>query len=95
MGKIAAELADQVFITTDDPHSEDPQGIIDEISTGKNGEKILDRKQAIEKALRSAQKGDVVVIAGRGHEKYQDFNGKKVELDDREAARQIIKSRAG
>jgi UDP-N-acetylmuramoyl-L-alanyl-D-glutamate--2,6-diaminopimelate ligase len=94
MGRIAAELADQVIVTTDDPHSEDPQRIIDEITTGKNGEKILDRKQAIEKALRSAQKGDLVVIAGRGHEKYQDFNGKKVELDDCEAARRSLKDRA-
>ncbi|MBI5699490.1 UDP-N-acetylmuramoyl-L-alanyl-D-glutamate--2,6-diaminopimelate ligase [Candidatus Saganbacteria bacterium] len=90
MGRISVELADWVFITTDDPHSEDPQKILDDI-TGR-GEKIIDRKQAIEKALLSARKGDIVVIAGRGHEKYQDFNGKKVELDDREAAREILGS---
>jgi len=95
MGRIAAELADQVIITTDDPHSEDPQVIIQDILKGitNYGLRITnetDRRKAIEKALRQAQKGDVVVIAGRGHEKYQDFNGKKVELDDREAAREIL-----
>ena len=46
-------------------------------------EKIIDRKKAIEKALQSAEKGDTVLIAGRGHEKHQDFNGKKVEIDDK------------
>lgn len=97
MGQIAAELADRVFITTDDPHSEEAEKIIGEIEHGTQNtehrtqvESIVDRRQAIEKALGLAQKGDVVVIAGRGHEKYQDFNGKKVELDDREAARQIL-----
>jgi len=113
MGKIAAELADKVFITTDDPHSEDPQVIIQDILKGITNPSALlgmlslskhyelritnevDRRKAIEMALGQAQKGDLVLIAGRGHEKYQDFNGKKVELDDREAAREIIKSKAG
>ncbi|MFA4905308.1 MAG: UDP-N-acetylmuramoyl-L-alanyl-D-glutamate--2,6-diaminopimelate ligase [Candidatus Margulisiibacteriota bacterium] len=99
MGKIAADLADKVFITTDDPHSEEAEKIIVEIEHGTRNtehraqvETIIDRRSAIEKALRSAQKGDLVVIAGRGHEKYQDFNGKRVELDDREAAREILKA---
>jgi len=95
MGRIAAELADQVIVTTDDPHSEDPERIIEEINPkseirNPNMVEILDRKEAIEKALSTASKGDIVVIAGRGHEKYQDFNGKKVELDDLEIAKKIL-----
>jgi UDP-N-acetylmuramoyl-L-alanyl-D-glutamate--2,6-diaminopimelate ligase len=95
MGKIAAELADRVFITTDDPHSEDPQVIIQDILKGITNYALritneTDRRKAIEMALGQAQKGDLVLIAGRGHEKYQDFNGKKVELDDREVVREIL-----
>ena len=95
MGRIAAELADQVIITTDDPHSEDPQVIIQDILKGITNYALritneTDRRKAIEMALGQAQKGDLVLIAGRGHEKYQDFNGKKVELDDREVVREIL-----
>ncbi len=50
----------------------------------------MSRRQAIEEAIKMAKKGDVVVLAGRGHEKYQDFNGRKVELDDRMEARKAI-----
>jgi UDP-N-acetylmuramoyl-L-alanyl-D-glutamate--2,6-diaminopimelate ligase len=89
MGKIAAKLADYAIISTDDPHSEDPARIINEI--GKGNEKIVDRKKAIEKALSLAKKDDVVLIAGRGHERYQDFAGKKVEIDDREVVRAFFK----
>jgi len=77
MGKISAELADQTIITTDDPHSEDPK-------------KIIDRKKAIQEALKIVKKNDIVLIAGRGHEKFQDFNGKKIEIDDREVVRSLI-----
>jgi len=95
MGKIASELADQVMVTTDDPHTENPESIIDQIFQGARDQgarvkKIIDRKEAIEKGLKLAKKGDVVILAGRGHEKFQDFNGKKVELDDREVARQAL-----
>jgi len=98
MGKIAAKYADYSIITTDDPHSEEPGKIIKEIEIGARGqglgtrkvEKIVDRKQAIEKALKSAKKNDVVLIAGRGHEKFQDFNDKKVQIDDREVVREFL-----
>ena len=91
MGEIAARFADQVIVTTDDPHSEEPGKIIEEILKGATGNiervtRITDRREAIKKAIDMAEKGDVVVLAGRGHEKYQDFNGKKIELDDREEA---------
>ncbi|KAF0135288.1 MAG: UDP-N-acetylmuramoyl-L-alanyl-D-glutamate--2 6-diaminopimelate ligase [Candidatus Saganbacteria bacterium] len=97
MGKIAADLADQMIVTTDDPHSENPQQIIDEILTGIDPRYALrvsnyvDRKEAIKRAISIAQKGDVVVLAGRGHEKRQDFNGKKVEFDDVKIAKEAIK----
>jgi UDP-N-acetylmuramoyl-L-alanyl-D-glutamate--2,6-diaminopimelate ligase len=102
MGEIASRLADQVIVTTDDPHSEEPQAIINEILQGITRYSLLavpagrqvthyvDRREAIEKALSMARKGDIVVIAGRGHEKYQDFNGKKAELDDREVVRKFL-----
>ncbi|MEA3493721.1 MAG: UDP-N-acetylmuramoyl-L-alanyl-D-glutamate--2,6-diaminopimelate ligase [Candidatus Margulisiibacteriota bacterium] len=96
MGKIAAELADVVIVTTDDPHSENPKQIIQEITgklaTGKRVTGVVDRKTAIEKALEMAKKGDAVLIAGRGHEKFQDFAGKKVALDDVEVVRKFLAS---
>jgi UDP-N-acetylmuramoyl-L-alanyl-D-glutamate--2,6-diaminopimelate ligase len=98
MGEIAARLADQVIVTTDDPHGEEPQSIIKEILNGipsyptPHTSYQIDRKTAITQALRTAQKGDIVLIAGRGHEKYQDFNGQKVPLDDKEAVKIILKS---
>jgi len=101
MGEIAVRLADRVIISTDDPHSEDPGKIIEEIEKGVKGkgsevkgkyEKILDRREAITKALSLAGKDDIVLIAGRGHEKYQDFNGEKVEIDDREVVKKLLAS---
>jgi UDP-N-acetylmuramyl-tripeptide synthetase len=103
MGELAVKLADHVIISTDDPHSESPEAIVNEIETGikkavggnsriAHVEKIIDRREAIKKALSLAKKDDVVLIAGRGHEKYQDFNGKKVEIDDREVAKQLLTS---
>ncbi|MFH1361795.1 MAG: UDP-N-acetylmuramoyl-L-alanyl-D-glutamate--2,6-diaminopimelate ligase [bacterium] len=77
MGKIAVEFADKVIITTDDPHTEDPKKIIEEIGVG---EKIVDRKEAIKKALILAKKGDTVLIAGRGHEK-DPFDDRDVVRD--------------
>jgi len=99
MGEIAAYKSNFAIITTDDPHSEDPETIIDEVEVGvkrggwkigKNYLKITDRKDAIKKVLDIAGAGDCVVLAGRGHETYQDFNGKKVEIDDRCFAKSIL-----
>jgi len=83
MGEIAKKLADDVIVTTDDPHSEDPEQIIKEVIGKRKLKKIADRKKAIAKALKMAKKGDTVLIAGRGHEKFQDVKGKKIALDDK------------
>lgn len=104
MGQIAARLADYTIITTDDPHGEKPEEIIREIEKGFIGkesrklnvergtwESEIDRKKAIEKALKIAKAGDIVLIAGRGHEKYQDFAGKKIPLDDKEVVKELLK----
>ncbi len=102
MGEIAGRLADLVIVTTDDPHGEEPQAIIDDIirskSKAQSSKEIpssklkvqIDRKKAIEQALSMAKKGDTVLIAGRGHEQFQDFNGKKVSLDDREVVEKYL-----
>lgn len=91
MAGIAAKLADQVIVTTDDPHSENPQHIIDDIVRGfSNFQSLIERKAAIQKALGLAKKGDTVLIAGRGHEQFQDFNGQKVPIDDRQVVREFF-----
>jgi len=96
MGEIAAKLADRVIVTTDDPHTEDPKKIIDEVLSGTTHDALhithyIDRREAIKEALKLADKGDVVVVAGRGHEKLQDYNGKKVELDDRQTILDLLR----
>lgn len=92
MGEIASCLADRVIVTTDDPHGEEPEAIINDIvrSPLSTVQSLLDRKEAIEQALKMAKKGDTVLIAGRGHEKFQDFAGKKIALDDREVVRKFF-----
>jgi UDP-N-acetylmuramoyl-L-alanyl-D-glutamate--2,6-diaminopimelate ligase len=92
MGEIAARLADVAIVTTDDPHSEDPVGILQEIVTGHESRvtSLLDRREAIAQALKLAQKGDIVLIAGRGHEKFQDFGNKQVPFDDKEVVRELL-----
>jgi UDP-N-acetylmuramoyl-L-alanyl-D-glutamate--2,6-diaminopimelate ligase len=88
MGRIAVEGSDQVFITSDNPRTEDPQTIIDEILQGTIGFSNFiveaDRKKAIFAAIQSARSGDLVLIAGKGHEDYQILGTKKVHFDDRE-----------
>jgi len=99
MGGIAARLADLTIVTTDDPHGEKPEAIIDEIIKGIPSDYALrithyvDRKAAISKAFAQAQAGDIVLIAGRGHETVQDFGDKQVPFDDREVARKILGGR--
>ena len=99
MGKIARQYADFTYITTDDPYSEPPEAIIDEIEEGvrmaggvlgENYTKVADRREAIEKALHRASSGDWVIIAGRGHEKFQVFNGRRIPLDDREVVKMAV-----
>jgi len=96
MGKAALELADEAIVTSDNPRTEDPAKIIEDILAGMNErpEKakrvIQDRREAIVEAVGSAQPGDVVVIAGKGHEDYQIVGTVKHHFDDREEARKAI-----
>jgi UDP-N-acetylmuramyl tripeptide synthase len=92
MGGIAQELADIAIVTSDNPRSEDPAAIIAEIVTGMrdNPPQISDRREAIRHAIRIAQPGDAVVIAGKGHEDYQIFADRTIHFDDREEARQAL-----
>jgi UDP-N-acetylmuramoyl-L-alanyl-D-glutamate--2,6-diaminopimelate ligase len=98
MGEIAARLSDLVFVTSDNPRSEDPEAIIAEILTGIEGggsasavEALADRRTAIEAAVAAARAGDVLVIAGKGHEQGQEFaDGHKLPFDDATVAREAL-----
>ncbi|MBF0408492.1 MAG: UDP-N-acetylmuramoyl-L-alanyl-D-glutamate--2,6-diaminopimelate ligase [Candidatus Riflebacteria bacterium] len=99
MGKIAASLADVVIVTSDNPRSEDPEKIISEISAGIDKihpvdravvHKIPDRKSAIETAINMAHPGDIVLIAGKGHESGQIFSDHTIPFDDRKVAREVL-----
>jgi UDP-N-acetylmuramoyl-L-alanyl-D-glutamate--2,6-diaminopimelate ligase len=94
MGKLAAELSDFSIVTSDNPRTENPQSIIDEIVAGMKGHSNFsiepDRKKAIAAAIESAKKGDVVLIAGKGHEDYQIIGTTKIHFDDREVAREAL-----
>ncbi|HMN95353.1 MAG TPA: UDP-N-acetylmuramoyl-L-alanyl-D-glutamate--2,6-diaminopimelate ligase [Phycisphaerales bacterium] len=99
MAAVAARLADQVVITSDNPRTERPEAIIDEILTGVPAEKRaivrceVDRARAIEEAIESAAEGDIVLIAGKGHEDYQIIGSARRPFDDRAAARAAIARR--
>ena len=95
MGRAAAEHADRVIVTSDNPRSEDPEAIVDEIltGTGAGAERIVDRRAAIARAVETAAAGDVVVIAGKGHEQGQEFaDGRKEPFDDRDEARKALRA---
>jgi UDP-N-acetylmuramoyl-L-alanyl-D-glutamate--2,6-diaminopimelate ligase len=91
MGQVVAELADVSLVTSDNPRSEDPAAIADEVVDGLDLEVELDRRRAIQRALESARPGDVVVIAGKGHEQGQEIAGRKLPFDDREVAREALR----
>ena len=94
MGGIASRLADRVIVTSDNPRSEDPDAIVAEILTGSapDTEAIVDRRAAIEATIAGAHAGDVVVIAGKGHEQGQEFeNGRKIPFDDVTVAREVLR----
>jgi UDP-N-acetylmuramoyl-L-alanyl-D-glutamate--2,6-diaminopimelate ligase len=101
MGGIAARLADRAWVTSDNPRSESPEAILAEIETGippeaaGRHESIADRGQAIVGAVAWAREGDVVVIAGKGHETYQIIGGEVLPFDDREVARTALVERGG
>jgi len=96
MGHIAEKYSDVFWITSDNPRSEDPNNIIYEIQKGVSKEAYFrvqpDRKIAIEEALLEAQKGDVVIIAGKGHEQYQILKNTIIPFDDREVVRQALQN---
>jgi UDP-N-acetylmuramyl-tripeptide synthetase len=109
MGAVAARLSDLVIVTSDNPRSEDPERIIDEIRRGivmpadrlvaKGQQKgtpslaIVDRREAIEKAIKDARRGDLVLIAGKGHEKYQVIGDRTLPFDDVDVARAALARR--
>jgi UDP-N-acetylmuramoyl-L-alanyl-D-glutamate--2,6-diaminopimelate ligase len=91
MGQVVLELADVALVTSDNPRSEDPAAIAADIVNGLDLEVELDRRTAIERALETAREGDVVVIAGKGHERGQEIAGRKLPFDDREVARDALR----
>jgi UDP-N-acetylmuramoyl-L-alanyl-D-glutamate--2,6-diaminopimelate ligase len=97
MAKIACELSDEVILTTDNPRLENPSDILADMQEGvsitkrKKVTQIIDRKEAIIEAVRRANPEDIILIAGKGHETYQDANGVKTHFDDREELREAFK----
>jgi UDP-N-acetylmuramoyl-L-alanyl-D-glutamate--2,6-diaminopimelate ligase len=92
MGAIASELADEIFITSDNPRTENPAAILDEVVSGVQPDQHskvqieMDRRKAIDMAVLGLKVGDVLVIAGKGHETYQIIGREKFHFDDREIA---------
>lgn len=98
MGEAAASLSDVVILTSDNPRTEDPLKILADVETGmretaKPYEKIADRREAIQRAIREARTGDLVVIAGKGHEDYQIIGRETFHFDDKEVAREALAAR--
>jgi UDP-N-acetylmuramoyl-L-alanyl-D-glutamate--2,6-diaminopimelate ligase len=91
MGRVVARLADEAIVTSDNPRSEDPAAIAAEVVDDLGLEVELDRGQAIARALESAADGDLVVIAGKGHEQGQEIAGRKIPFDDRDVARDALR----
>lgn len=96
MGRIAAELSDKAILTSDNPRSEDPGAIIEDMKADLDLDlkakvlSVTDRKQAIEVACAMAQSGDIILVAGKGHEKYQEIKGKKFVFDDKEVLKEAL-----
>ena len=95
MGEVSGKLADLSVITSDNPRTEDPQAIINDILTGINKTtgkyvEIPDRRKAIEWVIHNARKGDIIILAGKGHEDYQEINGVKYPLDERDVIAEVI-----
>jgi UDP-N-acetylmuramoyl-L-alanyl-D-glutamate--2,6-diaminopimelate ligase len=92
MAAVASEFAEQVVITSDNPRTEDPRAIINDIMVGAVGPRIVevDRKSAIQEAISLARTGDTVVIAGKGHEDYQIIGAEKIFFSDQEVAKAVL-----
>ena len=99
MGRIAAEYGDKIYVTSDNPRTEDPVQIVKDVEVGvkealREGtsyEVIVDRREAINHAIHDAKAGDIVIIAGKGHENYQILKNETIHFDDREEARKALK----
>lgn len=99
MGEVSGKMADLTIITSDNPRTEEPQAIIDDIKTGigkTDGKyvEICDRKEAIAYAIDHGEPGDIIVLAGKGHEDYQEINGVKYPMDERVLIQEILEERA-
>ena len=94
MGEIAQAIADRVVITSDNPRSEDPLRIIEAIAAGAGpgAECVVDRAQAITLAIGEARADDVVLIAGKGHEPYQEIHGERLPFSDLEQAKLALRA---
>lgn len=96
MAKIASEMSDKAIFTSDNPRSEDPEAIISEMEEGvepqnfKKTISIVDRKQAIKTACQFAQSGDIILIAGKGHETYQEIHGVRHDFDDMKTVKELL-----
>jgi UDP-N-acetylmuramoyl-L-alanyl-D-glutamate--2,6-diaminopimelate ligase len=96
MAQEAVKQSDKVIITSDNPRFEEPQDIINDMLAGLNKDEmrkvlcIVDRKEAIKNACMLAQPGDAILVAGKGHENYQDIKGVKHHFDDKEVIREIF-----
>ena len=99
MGEVSGNMADVTIITSDNPRAEEPQAIIDDIKTGIGKTQgryveICDRKEAIAYAIDHGEPGDIIVLAGKGHEDYQEINGVKYPMDERVLIQEILEERA-
>ena len=100
MGEVSGRLADLTVIASDNPRDEEPQAILDDIRTGIGKTEgafveIADRKEAIRYVIENRQPGDLVVLAGKGHETYQIRKGKRYEMDERVLIREILEESKG
>ena len=99
MGEVSGKMADLTIITSDNPRDEEPQAIIDDIRTAVEKTpgmfvEIIDRKEAIRYAIKNGEPGDIIVLAGKGHEDYQIIKGKKYPMDERVLIREILEEEA-
>jgi UDP-N-acetylmuramoyl-L-alanyl-D-glutamate--2,6-diaminopimelate ligase len=97
MGEVVSRLADQGIVTSDNPRSENPEAIISQILSGMKQDKtavIADRKSAILYAIHHAEAGDVILLAGKGHENYQEIQGNKIPFSDSDEAARALQERA-
>src|SRR5690606_33959480 len=99
MGRIVARLSNYAFVTDEEPYSEDPAKIREDVMLGMRGvedaakaEEIADRKEAIRAAIKMAKKGDTVLVTGMGHQQYRVVGDKKEHWDDRQVARSLLKN---